>query len=272
MNETEATVAAITIAGEVAKELAGEVYSDGLKPTTQQAGEAVGAMVGLFNHVVLHPVKIANLHFKYKQEEFERDLKKKLEGIPEKNIVQPQIAIAGPALEALRYTFDTKEIREMYLNLLASSMNSETTTETHPAFVEIVRAMSRQDAELFSEIFGSPDRSLKYVFPSFTSATWTAGPPKHDFKEMPLFYIPHCKREQFSESRSIQNLLRLGLLSDIQLGTSKPYSPPHDSLLCTAIENNPRTNTHPLSIRTCKVIINDFGKSFGRVCLSILPL
>ena len=152
MNDNEATATVVTVAAEVAKVIAGEVYSDGLKPTTRQAGEAVGAMVGLFNHVVLHPIKLANLHFKYKLDEFERDLTNKLKGVPEEKIIQPPIAIAGPALEALRYTFETEELREMYLELLASAMNSDRADEAHPAFVEVFKGMSALEARIFERL------------------------------------------------------------------------------------------------------------------------
>lgn len=88
-----------------------------LPETEKQADGALSAVVGFFNHVVLYPVKKANLTFRYKLEAFEDDLKAKISDIPDENLQPPPISVAGPALEALRYTYDEAELREMYFSL-----------------------------------------------------------------------------------------------------------------------------------------------------------
>ncbi len=125
MDEKDVMAAGTQIITEVAKERAAAVYDDAFKLAAQETGGAMQAIVGLFNHVVLYPVKMANLTFRYKLEQFEEDLKAKVDRIPPGQVIYPELAIAGPTLEALKYTFDTEELREMYLKLLASSMNSE---------------------------------------------------------------------------------------------------------------------------------------------------
>ena len=49
------------IATDVAIDISREVYNDGLKPATQEVGQALKTIVGLFHHVVLHPVRKANI-------------------------------------------------------------------------------------------------------------------------------------------------------------------------------------------------------------------
>ena len=90
--------------------------------TAKQADGALSTVVGFFNNVVLYPVKKANLTFRYKLETFEDDLKEKIKHIPPENLQVPPTMIAGPALEALRYTYDEAELREMYENLATAEL------------------------------------------------------------------------------------------------------------------------------------------------------
>jgi len=144
----------IKVATAAGIEVAKDIYQDAAKGATVEAGESLQAIVGLFNNVVLFPIKKANINYRYKLEEFEKDLRRKIEKIPQEKIGEPDLTISGPTIEALKYTFDTKEIREMYLNLLASSMNQDIRDKAHPAFVEIIKNMSAFDAKIF-ELFST---------------------------------------------------------------------------------------------------------------------
>ena len=114
--------------------------------TEKQADGALSTVVGFFNNVVLYPVKKANLTFRYKLEAFEDDLKEKTKHIPPENLQVPPTMIAGPTLEALRYTYDEAELREMYENLLASAMDNRISEEAHPSFVDTIKQLSPLDA------------------------------------------------------------------------------------------------------------------------------
>lgn len=272
MNEQEIAAASIKIAAEVAKEIAAEVYTDAAKPATHEAGEALGAIVGLFNNVVLHPVKLANLHFKYKLEQFEIDLKKKLEDVSQDKIMHPSILIAGPALEALRYNIDTAEMREMYLNLLASAMNTETRSDTHPSFVEIIKALSADDAEVFSE-FAEYGR-LPWIRIIVGHDEWRLFPT-----ETPEYYIPQLSgyRSPFTVSRSIQNLARFGLLtiSESLVEPDFDYYALQDAPFIDACFDKCRRElfSDPAQASVSHVenhglvLQNEFGQMFARCCL-----
>lgn len=106
------------IAMELLKERSKDIYDDGLKPATKEGGEALQTIVGLFNNVVLYPIKKANLTYKYKLKQFEEELGEKINKISDDKFVDPPLTIVGPTIEALKYTFDEAELREMYLNLL----------------------------------------------------------------------------------------------------------------------------------------------------------
>lgn len=70
-----------------------------------QTDGALATLVGWFNNVVLYPVKKANITYRYKLERFEDDLYKQAAQIPEQFQHEPNLMIAGPTLEALKYTY-----------------------------------------------------------------------------------------------------------------------------------------------------------------------
>ena len=104
----------------------------------------------------MYPVKKANLTFRYKLESFEDDLKEKTKNIPPENLQIPPAMIAAPILEALRYTYDETELREMYENLLASAMDTRIVNQAVPSFVDAIKQMSPLDAvalQKFTELY-----------------------------------------------------------------------------------------------------------------------
>lgn len=146
------TEEALEITKEVAKVIAKDVYNDGVKGTVVQTEEIIESVVGLFNNVVFYPVKKANALFKYKLEDFKNELEQKLSSIPEEKLVEPDLMIAGPSLEALKYTYDKDELRNMYLNLLTSSMNKDIKDKAHPSYVEIIRQLTPLNAKVFKRL------------------------------------------------------------------------------------------------------------------------
>lgn len=55
-------------------------------------------------------------------------------------------------MQALTYTAQNETLREMYVNLLANSMNTDKNSVVHPSFVEIIKQMNSLDAKVFDEI------------------------------------------------------------------------------------------------------------------------
>ena len=71
-------------------------------------------------------------------EELNGMVKEKLSSVPEENIVPPTPRIAVPTLQNASITEEV-DIRELYANLLANSMNKVVKDGIHPAYVEIIK-------------------------------------------------------------------------------------------------------------------------------------
>lgn len=131
------------------------VYDDALKPIAIEAGKALGT-VGKVVNTALIPIRGMIWGIEKIEVFIQTKVAQKLEKIPVENIITPDLAIAGPALESLRYTGHKESLAELYANLLATSMDSETANTAHPGFVEIIRNLSSDEAKLLTFIVSVP--------------------------------------------------------------------------------------------------------------------
>lgn len=125
-----------------------DIYNRGLQPAVTELG------IGLKNAVKLALAPINGLAWGYDliAEYIKSGLLAYFEKrkIDKDKIVPPDIATAIPAIEAMRYTKD--EIKTMLLNLLGASMNSDTSEFVHPAFVEILKQMTSDEAKILNQL------------------------------------------------------------------------------------------------------------------------
>lgn len=127
------------------------IYEDAIQPLAKEAGKALQT-VGRTVNAALLPVRGLVWGVEKIEEFVHTKVSKKLANTPVENICTPDPAVAGPALESLRYTGHKESLSELYANLLASAMDKETAKMAHPGFVEIIRNMSSDEAKLLEYI------------------------------------------------------------------------------------------------------------------------
>ena len=122
-------------------------FREAARGTGQALGEAalmgargVRALVSLVYPLVWTVDKIS--------EYFEPELDKKLAAVPEERRIAPNLAIAGPVYEAVRFLGQEPVLRNLFANLLITAMDKETARSAHPAFVEIIKQMSPDEARI----------------------------------------------------------------------------------------------------------------------------
>lgn len=245
---------------------ASEAIHTNIPETAEQTDGALSTVVGFFNNVVLYPVKKANLSFKYKLENFERDLQNKTKDIPDENLQCPPTMIAGPTLEALRYAYDEEELREMYENLLASAMDKQIVSQTHPSFVDAIRQMSPFDAKLIAEIANHiqlPCARITFAIKG-TANIYSNGMPRYFVAELLKLGDP------YDISASITNLQRLGLV-DVEhnylLDTDYDELGNYPYVQNRKKEFESRGKPTEIKLEEFIVSLNDYGYQFVTVCL-----
>lgn len=244
-----------------------KVTKEALPDTVSQTDGVLSTVVGFFNHVVLYPIKKANISFRYKLEDFERDLQQKISQIPEENLQEPPVMIAGPTLEALRYTYDEYELREMYENLLASAMDSRENGKVHPSFVDIIKQMSSFDAILLKSICEKRQfmcADIDFVIKGTTN-TYAYAMPEHFVPDLLDFGDP------FIISISLDNLERLKLIdiSDLTIsGKDYDVMKQYDFVKERKKQFETRYGEEiDIQIGRRTLRITNYGESFSKICL-----
>lgn len=198
---------------------------------------------------------------KYSAEQNYKDyvasIDKKVIKIKEENLQDPQLSIVGPALEASKYYIEEKEIREMFSNLIASSMDSTYNGLVQHSFVEIIKQLSPHDAKLFQN-FSETEALVSLI--ETTVEGYTNDITKN------LYFNQNFPNFNLNEI-SLDNLSRLGLINikdDAHLTDNSCYehynkiAPTYSSLKV------------PNGSRCCKkkyLEITSLGKAFKKVCI-----
>jgi hypothetical protein len=128
------------------------IYQDILQPAAKELGRSLETAAKSVR-LALAPVGAMVWGYDKIKDYVQTTVAAKLKNIPKERVGTPNPMVAGPALEALKYAGQNPTLRELYANLLATSIDSQTAHEAHPAFVEIVRQLTPDEA-----------RILKYVF------------------------------------------------------------------------------------------------------------
>lgn len=141
------------------------LYKDLVQPTAIEMGKNIHTVSKVVT-VALAPVRGLVWGFEKIESYLTQSLTKKLEKIPDSEIDVPPTNIAGPVFEAMRFTSDDVELRNMFANVLANSMDRSTRSSAHPAFVEILKNINSDEAKVLkfiSEISKSNGSSIPVV-------------------------------------------------------------------------------------------------------------
>ena len=144
------------------------------KPT-QNIGTTIADIWYLVFGGISQAAEKRKLKYSYDLQEFEKELKEKISKIPEDKVTEPDIQVVAPALEASKYCTDKEELRNLFSNLIESSMNIDFCDFIHPIFSTILQHLSVFDAKLFNIIYNNDTKSFMnliksnnaYTFPDF---------------------------------------------------------------------------------------------------------
>lgn len=133
-----------------------ECVDKALTNLTEQPTKAIGSTVSDIWFLVFggigHLAEKRKLQYAVELEKYNRELHEKIDAIPDEKRVNPDIQIVAPALEASKYCVEKEELRKMFVNLIASSISSDTAVNVHPIFTDIISKLSSTDALLFRSI------------------------------------------------------------------------------------------------------------------------
>ncbi len=253
---------------EIAKELisqtAGKTYDDVAHPTAEATGQLVSFIPRTIK-VWLGRWEKWILNGEYAIKETEKLLEKKLENVSPEKIVEPEPYVAIPAIQQLSYSLDSEELREIYANLLASSMNIDTKVSVHPAYVDIIKQLCPDEAKLLKYLSNNPDQPLIDV-------------RLRNTKERGYFVIIHnftniadsiCENaeEIFSYLDNMERLKLIEILDDVYLTDSAVYKPLEEHPQIKTLMTSEVEESFKYEIKRHKFELTAFAKNFIKACM-----
>jgi hypothetical protein len=261
----------VAILGEVIK-AAGD--NPNVKAAGSELGQTALTITKTINNALL-PLAAVNFAFDkakaYFAGKFQQEIAAKTAEIPPEDIIEPKPSLAGPALQGLAFAHEEPNLKEMYLNLLAVSMNLTTAGNAHPAFVEIIRQLTSTEARLAAEFLkidgGQPIAEIQLT-------GMEGGGYQTLYRHLLPLMAGDVHVEDMRIPAMVDNWVRLGLVAvhyDKHLMAPNAYAwvperPEYKRL--TSRE------THKHKLNTVKGIIarTALGKQFGEaVGLAVLP-
>ncbi len=246
------------------------VYQDALQPAAQELGKALH-VVAKTVHIALAPVSMLVWGYGQIRDFVSTKVADRLKNVPPENVITPNPNVAGPALEALRYTGHESALSDLYANLLATAMDKATAEGAHPAFVDIIRQLTSDEAKLiafFVQEKPFPLINLRWQFK--TKVEGKIGGVDVLVNYSHLGQLAGCLYPQMTPSY-IDNLCRLGLAavpSFFEYTTSGAYDPletdPYVKGVMASIEANPELK--PV-IQRKGLQITQLGRQFIHACV-----
>ena len=188
------------------------VYQDVVQPAAKEVGKALQTIAKTV-HIALAPVSVMVWGYEKISEYLDRTLTEKLKDVPPEQIVPPNPAIAGPAVEALRFAASEPNLRELYANLLATSMDSHTASSAHPAFVDVIRQLVGDEARIINFLASREAFTIDQIFGLTPDHVYI--PTRSKF--LPLATITGCSLPDLMITY-MSNLERLGLIDHSEVG------------------------------------------------------
>ena len=104
----------------------------------------------------------------YKMKKALEEMQAKYQKIPEENRVEPSSYIALKGITELTYALDEDYLKEAFENILISDMDDRKQSKVLPAYIELVKQLSQNDAKMlkyFNEnnIKNGPIFTIKYL-------------------------------------------------------------------------------------------------------------
>lgn len=246
------------------------IYEDAIQPLAKETGKALGT-VGKAVNVALFPVKGLVWGYEQIEEWVATKVAKNLKDVPVENIIEPDLSIAGPTIESLKFSGHKEEISDMFAKLLSSSMNSKTSDSVHQSYVEIVRNLNSDEAKLLKVIVNK----INIPFLNLSVKEVNAENKPTGGQKLVVRYFTTEIRSSGCQNLTrgatyLDNLKRLGLIEDIRgryIVNNELYEAIKKEEITKAYIDTITSSGDEIVFDKGMLSITDYGKGFCRICL-----
>lgn len=262
-----------------------DAYQDLVHPSAVAFGKTVSLPFRAVN-VLLAPIAKWILQGEAKLEAVSQLVAKEVENVPEEKLVPPEPYVAVPAFQAISYSLDSDELRDMYAKLLATAINTETKSKAHPAYVEMIKQLSPLDCRVLRDIAMTMDAGVPVCSIRFQETSNMPCPELPSFRDATTGIDLACDLVALridgakigDISVSIGNLKRLGFLDNgsglgyRNLDIYKVFETHAEIIgMKERLASKFEEEDWELALIRDSVRITPLGKSFSEVCIGAFP-
>ncbi|WP_394176568.1 Abi-alpha family protein [Thalassotalea litorea] len=267
-----------TAATEFTKKGASKLAETMVEPAGKELGK-VGADLIKCLRLITAPIQYG-AHW---QDRLELHFKNVLKKVPQEKRVVPPSSLVTQVAEQLKHFDEGDQVSELYINLLAKACNKETSSNTHPAFLNIISQLSPDEVFIFDELGKERSKTFSYFsyYPALNNALESAY--VHSYTEVVSINGITEKTKKLSSDELngfindksfpailklpyppsilmiVRRFLLLGLIEEDFTSTSE--------LSVTSFTSKDRDTTETERLNQTNYIMTDFGQLFYRVCM-----
>lgn len=136
--------------------------SEDIKQAGRTVGKSLATIATTIDNALL-PLAAINFGIQaakhYFTNKFQAEFAEKIADIPPENLVNPKPSVAGPALQGLSFSIEEPDLKELYLNLLRTSVDGRVCDEAHPSFVEVIKQLTGGEVVYLNQVLGLQNRA-----------------------------------------------------------------------------------------------------------------
>lgn len=246
------------------------VYDDVVQPAAKEIGKGLQTVAKTI-HIALAPVSALVWGYDQIKDFVTTKVADRLKNVKPEDIVTPKPNVAGPVLEALRYTGHEESLSDLYANLLAASMDKKTASSAHPAFAEIIKQLTPDEAKLVGLFVHNIALPLLNVRNEYrVSEQGKSGGFDIIVNHSMLGQMAGCEHPDLVPTY-IDNLCRLGLAEVPEnyqytgIGIYEPLEQAMQPVLQAITAASP--DRHGV-FRRKALLVSVLGKQFARICVT----
>lgn len=246
----------------VVDKLAVPVYADLAHKPFQSVGDMANTVISFVHNFLFFPMQKYNIYAQDKLDKYGQELERRAKSVPEENLVQPRVNILGPTVDGLKYNLDEEYIKEMFTNILISEIDDRKQNKVLPAYIEIVKQLSKDDAQLlkfFKDYYNRnyPIMKLKTKYTNEEGYIYISNNV--------LLITDDTMTDEWINSVIIDNLLRLKLI-DITFSEHVVNTEVYSNAF-KKVGFSPMKDGEELDYAKGLLKITDFGQNFIEICL-----